>query len=61
MACRMMLLSYPAWSCVTDAAFWKKHDDLNAEHFLDDQGNLDSKKEAFLAFGVDAYPSSVDK
>ena len=38
--------------CHHDPAFWEKPNELYPEHFLDSNGNLASKKEAFMPFSL---------
>uniref|UniRef100_A0A2P2I3B0 Cytochrome P450 2L1-like n=1 Tax=Hirondellea gigas TaxID=1518452 RepID=A0A2P2I3B0_9CRUS len=38
--------------CHRDPAVWKCPDDLYPEHFLDEDGKLDSKKDSFLPFSI---------
>ena len=38
--------------CHKDPAFWEKPEEFYPEHFLDKDGKLDSKKEAFMPFST---------
>ncbi|KAF2363761.1 Cytochrome P450 [Trinorchestia longiramus] len=38
--------------CHHDPAVWEEPDKLNPDHFLDQDGNLDSKKDGFLPFSI---------
>ncbi|XP_047738360.1 cytochrome P450 2L1 isoform X3 [Hyalella azteca] len=38
--------------CHRDPAYWKHPDKFYPEHFLDDEGKLDGKKEGFLPFSI---------